>query len=386
MPTASPDDLRRWRLAAQLIDRPDGSRVGDAGSPAATVRHLTAMQAQDFAAACWAVGLRTPGSTRADVLAALDGGQIVRSWPMRGTLHFVAAEDLGWMLSVTSTRTLRSALTRERGLGVDERTIGCARDTLLAELGGGRALGRAALLRALDAAGIATAGGRGYHLLWHLAQTGLVCWGPMHGAQQAMVLVDEWVPEPRRLSRDEALREFALRYFAGHGPATLPDLAWWSKMTVADAKRGLASAGDAVASVDVDGTEYWMPAHLPDELPQQGASGRPRHTVYALPGYDEYLLGYRDRSLVLRAEHADLIVPGGNGVFQPTIVSDGRVTGTWRRDRAAGARAQATAAAAAHPVPFADPPAWQRAGFARAADAYARFLGTPVSRAVSRAR
>lgn len=379
MPTASPDDLRRWRLAAQLIDRPAGGSGGSAFSPATTVRHLAAIQAQDFAAACWAVGLRTPGSTRADVLAAFDDGQVVRSWPMRGTLHFVAAEDLGWMLSVTATRTLRSALTRERGLGIDERAIGCAHDALLAELGGGRSLGRAALLQALDAAGIATAGGRGYHLLWHLAQTGLVCWGPTHGGQQSMVLVDEWVREPRRLSHDEALREFALRYFAGHGPATLADLAWWSKMTVADAKRGLAAAGDAVASVAVDDTEYWMPAHLPDAVPQQsGAALRRRHTVYALPGYDEYLLGYRDRSLVLRPEHADLIVPGGNGVFQPTIVSDGRVTGTWRRDRARGRTVGAQAQAAAHPVPFADPPAWQRAGFARAADAYARFLATPV--------
>src|SRR4051794_18368891 len=99
--TASPDDLRRWRLAAQLIDPAGTGGASGECSPAATVRHLAAMQAQDFAAACWAVGLRTPGCTRAHVLDALDAGRIVRSWPMRGTLHFVAAEDLGWMLSVT---------------------------------------------------------------------------------------------------------------------------------------------------------------------------------------------------------------------------------------------------------------------------------------------
>lgn len=373
MPTrASLDDLRRWRLAAQLIDRPAGSRAYDAASPVATVRHLFAMQAQDFAAACWAVGLRTPGCTRAHVLAALDDGQIVRSWPMRGTLHFVAAEDLGWMLSVTSARMLRSAATRERGLGIDASTIATGTDVVAAALAGGRALGRAELLAVLEESGIETAGARGYHVLWHLAQTGLICWGPSHGTQQAMVLLDDWVPEPRLLTGDEALREFLVRYLVGHGPATLADFVWWSKVTVAEAKRGLAAAGDAVASVVLDGTdvEYWLPAGLPERV--ETADTAPirtrNHRVHALPGFDEYVLGYRDRSPVLRPEHADLIVPGGNGVFQPTIVAGGRVTGTWRRATNGGGTTLC-------PMPFTDPPAWQRAGFDRAADAYRRFLG-----------
>lgn len=184
-----------------------------------------------------------------------------------------------------------------------------------------------------------------------------------------MVLLDEWVPEPRRLSGEEALREFALRYFAGHGPATLADFVWWSKLTLTDARRGLAAAADALASVSVDGAEYWMPAEVPGLVAAPSGAGRRRHSVYVLPGYDEFLLGYRDRSLVLRAEHADLIVPGGNGVFQPTIVCDGRVTGTWRRVT------EPDGQQTIRPLPFADPPRWQRAGFTRAAAGYARFLG-----------
>lgn len=372
MPThASPDDLRHWRLAAQLIEPSTSRGASDVNAPVATVRHLAAMQAQDFPAACWAVGLRTPGCTRGQVLEALDAGQIVRSWPMRGTLHFVAAEDLGWMLAVTSTRMLRSALTRERGLGIDASTIATGADAIVAALGGGRALGRTELLHVLDQAGVETAGGRGYHVLWHLAQTGLVCWGPSHGTQQAMVLLDEWVPEPRRPTGDEALREFVQRYLAGHGPATLADFVWWSKVTVAEAKRGLAAAAGAVASVIVDGTEYWLAADLPDAAtgPGRGRRRNRNHSVFALPGFDEYLLGYRDRSLVLHGDHADLIVPGGNGVFQPTIVADGRVTGTWRGTPGAGGGLTVRS------LPFAEPLAWQRAGFARAARAYARFLG-----------
>ena len=106
-----------------------------------------------------------------------------------------------------------------------------------------------------------------------------------------MVLLDEWVPEPRRLSGEEALREFALRYFAGHGPATLADFVWWSKLTLTDARRGLAAAADALASVSVDGAEYWMPADVPGLVAAPSGAGRRRHSVYALPGYDEFLLG-----------------------------------------------------------------------------------------------
>ena len=68
---------------------------------------MTATQAQDLQAALWAIGLRVPGAGLADVRAALEDGSVVRSWPMRGTLHLVAPEDLRWMLDLTAERLTR---------------------------------------------------------------------------------------------------------------------------------------------------------------------------------------------------------------------------------------------------------------------------------------
>jgi hypothetical protein len=139
------------------------------------------------------------------------------------------------------------------------------------------------------------------------------------------VLVDEWVTDARRLERDESLSEFVLRYFTGHGPATLRDFCWWSKVSVADAKIGLSLARDALVELACDGTSYFAAAAEVERAASRTAR------VHLLPGFDEYVLGYQDRALALPAEHAEKIVPGNNGIFLPMIVGDGRVIGTWRR-------------------------------------------------------
>lgn len=362
-------DLLRFRLSAHGIA---GTASATAPTATTTVRRMLAMQAQDFAAACWAIGLRTPTALVTDVLSAMDRGEIVRSWPMRGTLHALAAEDLGWMLAVTAPRMLASARTRERTLEIDAQVLAQAGEAAVAMLGGGRSASRDEYMAALEAAGIGTGGQRGYHLIWHLAQNGLLCWGPTQRAQQALVLLDEWVREPRRLQGDEALRELVSRYLDGHGPATLADIVWWSKITVAEAKRGVAAAGDGILTLTIDDRPYLVSRRQAENAPTHPLTRGDREAVYALPGYDEYLLGYRERSAVLDDAHASLIVPGGNGVFQPTIVAGGRVVGTWRRSTGAGG-------VTVRPLPFEASPAWQRRGIARAADAYGRFMGVPVT-------
>jgi hypothetical protein len=324
-------DIARLRLATQRISGAAAAPAADPGaaaaSPAGTVRHLLAMQAQDFAGAKWSVGLRTPGSTDATIDAALAAGEIVRSWPMRGTLHFVAPEDLGWMLSLTAERTIRSAAGRHRELELVEADFELARGVAVDALQGGRALSRADLLERFTAAGLSVAGQRGVHIIARLALWRVLVFGPLQPGeagradQQTFALLDEWVAAPRVLERDEALGEFALRYFTGHGPATVRDFAWWSSLTLGDARAGLAVARDRLDELDLGGTQYFVPRDA-----VAAASG-----VFALPGFDEYLLGYQDRGAALAPEHVEAIVPGKNGVFMPTIVVGGEVVGTWRR-------------------------------------------------------
>jgi len=352
--------IRRHRLHAQRID---GS---DCTDPAQVVRWMLAMQGQDLPGAKWSVGLRAPGSTLTDVDAALDRGEIIRSWPMRGTLHLVPGEDIGWMLGLTAARTLQSLTTRHRALGLDEPTVTSGREVVIGLLEGGRSATRGELMAAFEAAGISTTGQRGVHLLGLLHQTSDLCLGPMRGTDQEIVLLREWVPKPRILERDEALGEFVRRYFTSHGPATLRDFSWWTKLPLRDAAAGLAVARPDLEEIVVDDTSYWMSAGLPDRSP---SAKSPK--VHALPGFDEFLLGYTDRSAALAAEHAQAIVPGSNGMFKPTIVADGRVIGTWHRKRA-GAGWTVT------PVPFGPYSARTSAGFLAAVTEYGRFLGTPI--------
>lgn len=347
--------LARLRLAAQLLG------AERAESPAEAVRWMLALQGQDFPGVKWSVGLRTVGATERDVEAALDAGQLVRSWPMRGTLHLVVAEDLPWMLELTTSRAIASAAQRRATLGITEAEIERARETATEALSGGRMLVRSDLLGAIQAGGVSAAGQRGYHLLWYLAQTGTLVMGGADGRGQTFALLDEWVRERVRLEPDEALGELARRYFASHGPATIGDLVRWSGLTVRDVRRGLEVAGDALTTIDVDGVAYHLaPDTLDAPVPTRG--------VLMLPGFDEYVLGYRDRSAVLAPEHSDAIVPGGNGMFKATIVVDGEVVGTWSR--------KATSReVVVEPAAFDRLSAAELEGLVLAAERYGRFLG-----------
>lgn len=321
------------------------------------------MQAQDFAQALWAIGLRTAGATRSDILASLASGGVVRTLPMRGTLHFVAAEDLGWMLDLTAARMLQSASTRFRGLGLDEAILARAERVAIDALSGGNALSRDDFMKLLDANGISPEGQRGYHVIFYLSQRQILCWGPPAGTQQALVLVEEWISNRRVLDREESLREFVLRYFASHGLATVRDFAWWSKLTLADARAGVILAGDELVSLSFGGDEYFASAHEWDAAHASTTGSG----IHLLPGFDEYLLAYQDRSLPLAAAHAERIVPGSNGIFLPTIVAKGRIVGTWRR-------AARSRTGEIEPEYFEAPSAALERGVARAAKRYAEFV------------
>jgi hypothetical protein len=330
---------------------------------------MLAVQAQDLPAAAWALGVRAPGLTQADVDQAIDEGSILRSWPMRGTLHFVPPADLNWMLELTTPRLMSGTKTRRTQLELDWAIIDRARAIAEEALTGGYALSRAEFLALLEAHGIATANQRGYHLIWHLAQSGTICWGPRVANGQKLVLLDEWVPNPRRLERDEALGEFVLRYFAGHGPATLKDFAWWAKLTLADATIGLAVARDRLSEIRVGDTSYFLPTDA--DTGSWGSIPLQRSPVLALGGFDEMLLGYTDRTFIVSAENFMRVVPGKNGMFLPIMLERGRVLGTWRRTKT-------SSGVTAEPQPFDALTVRQLAGFRRSIREYSAFLGVPV--------
>ena len=347
--------LAALRLAAQGI-------AGDPfAQPAEVVRHLLCMQAQDYPGALWAVGLRTANATHADVERAIADREVVRSWPMRGTLHLTPAEDLDWMLRLTGQRIVASAAGRHRQLGLDETHFTLAAATAERVLGGGGVLTRAALLSEFASAGIDVDGQRGAHLLLALSARRVIVFGPMQGKTPTFALLDEWVPQPRQLAGDEALAEFVLRYLSSHGPATIRDFAWWSSLTLTDARRGLAAVESQLDALEVDGATYY---HRPGLEPAPPG-------VVALPGFDEYVLGYQDRSAQLSPEFATTIVPGGNGMFLSTVVVGGEIVGTWRRTTR-------STRVAVEVSPFAAMSKRDVAAFDRQLERYGRFLGVAV--------
>jgi len=294
---------------------------------------MLAVQAQELSGAKWSLGLRTHGGTEPAADDALDAVEVVRAWPLRGTLHLVAAEDIAWLVALTGSRQIGRAAARHSALGITDSDVGRAEAAVRAALAGRRTLPRNQLLARIRAAGVATDGQRGYHLIGRLAHAGTLVMGPTYGRGQAFALLDDWVAAAPTPDRDEALGQLALRYLRSHGPASDADLARWAGIGLGEARLGRAVCGSSLATIEIGSTTY----HLdPETLDRDAGATLPLTRVLLLPGFDEYLLGYGDRAAVLRPEHADRIVHGGNGLFRPTIVVDGEVVGTWSQTARAG--------------------------------------------------
>ena len=308
-------DVVRLRLAHQrLTGHPSGSA-------AVVVSALGAMQAQDYPSALWAVGVRLPGAGRADVERAIADGTLVRTWLMRGTLHLVASADVRWMLALLGPRIIAGSAYRLRQLEIDDAALERSRDVLREALSSEGTLTRAEIKQRLEAAGVSTEGQRAIHILQRMSLEGLVCPAAPKGRQQTFALLDPLVPKGRPMDRDAALAELARRYFAGHGPATLQDLVWWSGLSTADARRGLDLAREHLIEARVDDAAYWTASARP-ALTHRSAS------LFLLPAWDEYVLGYADRSLALDTDAARRGVARG-GLFHPAIAVGGSVIGRW---------------------------------------------------------
>jgi hypothetical protein len=286
------------------------------------VAWLGAVQAQDYAGAEWSIGLRLPDSNKRDIEKAVADRKIVLTWALRGTLHFVAAPDIRWMLTLLAPGIIAKRASRYRQLGLDEKTFAECKQVLIHELQGGRQRTRKDLISSLEDAGISTEGQRGYHLLGRSGLEGVICFGPKEERQQTFVLLDAWIPPSPGQDHLTSMAGLAGRYVASHGPATLQDFIWWSGLSAADARSALAAAGPDLYTDSLGGRVYWR--SKPD-FPSRHASPK----TVLLPAYDEYLLGYRDRSHAIDpgdAGKVNLI----NGLALPILIN-GKVAGTWKR-------------------------------------------------------
>lgn len=307
-------DIPFLRLQNQYLSYPDFK------NPAEVVSWFGAVQAQDYLGALWAIGQRMKNGTEKDVEDALRERTIVRSWPMRGTLHFVAAKDLRWMLKLLAPRVMRRASSRYRELELNEETFNNSRKIIVQALVGGKELKREEIFSLLEKNGISPSGQRGIHIIGHLAMEGVICFGNRNGKQFTFTLLDEWIPVTAAHDEEKSLAEITLRYFTSHGPATIKDFYWWSGLTITEAKKGLDLAKKQLDYETTDKDTYWFSN---DTLGKQK-----QNHAWLLPAYDEYTVAYKNRSDIITSQH---FIQAGNGL-RPTIVFGGQIIGTWKRE------------------------------------------------------
>jgi hypothetical protein len=313
-------DIAARRLHAQrLTGEPFTSAVE-------AVRWLGAVQSQDYGGAKWALGQRTAGAVERDIDRLFDEGAILRTHVLRPTWHFVLPDDIRWLLELTGPRIRAGLAARYRQLEIDDGVAARACEAFTSALEGGRYLTRPELGEVLRAAGISPEGQRLPHLLSRAELEGLVASGPRRGKQLTYALLEERAPKARVLDRPEALAELATRYFRSHGPAQVQDFVWWSGLTVADARSGIALAGAALARQVAEGKDYWFDAQAEEPCHAAGEA-------HLLPNFDEYTVAYRDRAEAMHVDHS--VEPAF--ILSNVVTVGGRVRGAWRRTVVRGA-------------------------------------------------
>ena len=289
------------------------------------VRALGAVQSQDFAGAKWALAMRSEGLNEAAIDAAFDRGDIVRTHIMRPTWHFVAPEDLRWMQALTGHRVDRIMASYNGRLGLAPAVLRKSLDVIAKSLAEQGALTRTQLRAELERARINTEGTqRLAHLVMHAEVEALVCSGPQSGKHSTYALVSERVKKSRLLEGDEALHELTVRYFASRAPATEHDFSWWSGLTVAECTRGIVMAGKQLQRIAVNEKKYFVPQDF--ELPAKVSAG-----AHLLPNYDEYFIGFKDRSAIGQRLGHSALVTGGSALIGNVVAIDGQLVGGWRR-------------------------------------------------------
>jgi len=289
---------------------------------------MGAMQAQDYSMAKWAVGLRLRDSSNDAIEKALNKGEILRTHLMRPTWHFVSAEDIYWMLELTSPQIKSLLRSRHKALELTDTVHLKSKKIIEKALTIGVNLTREELSKEFNKAKIITDDNRLSHLLLHAELSGLICSGPLKDKKQTYALLNERIPNKIFFTRDESLAELGKRYFMSHGPATINDFAWWSGLSVKDSRLALDLIKPDFISEIIDSKEYWY------SYPLTNIKQR-KINIHLLPAYDEFLISYRDRSASLNLTHNKNII-SDNGIFRPVIVINGQVSGLWKHSEKNG--------------------------------------------------
>lgn len=284
---------------------------------------MGAMQAQDYAMAKWAVGLRLPNTSSEMIQASIDSGEILRTHVLRPTWHFVSSENIRWMQELTAPRILKSMKSGLVRLQLPPTALAKSLDVIEKALSKEKHLPREELVLVLGKNGIKNEDNRISHVLIYAELQGLICSGKDEGKKHTYALLDDRVPKIQPFHKEEALAKLAHLYFSSHGPATIADFSWWSGLSLTEARQGLEVVKQALVSEKIGEHMYWFDPSF--SLPKQY-----KDSLYLLPAFDEFLISYKDRSAIITFEDHKKTV-SNNGMFRPIIVINGEIVGVWKR-------------------------------------------------------
>lgn len=287
------------------------------------VSHLGALQAQDYTAAKWALGLRIKNSVDWDIEKDFNEGRVLRTHVMRPTWHFVVPEDIRWMQELTAPRVKALLTHYNRKLELDDELFVRSNSAIVGALQGRTYLTRQELKAMLADIGIKTDVQRLAHIIVWAELDGLICSGPRRGRQFTYALMDERVAKTKDLDREEALARLALKYFTSHGPARLEDFSWWSGLSAKDARYALDLIKQHLEQSTLNGKDYWI-----SDSSKAIAQNIP--SAFLLSIYDEYTIAYKDRGDISEARDIERMISRGNALTA-VIILDGRVAGTWNK-------------------------------------------------------
>jgi len=309
------EEISKNRIANQKISKSEFKTAKE------LVSWMGAMQAQDYNMAKWAIGLRVPNSTDKQIETAFNNGEIIRTHLMRPTWHFVANDDLCWMLELTAPQIKTNMMSGSKNYELDTIVLNKCYKIIEHALSGGKNLTRDELKTQFSFSNIDLYENRLSYILQHAEINGLICSGPMKANKHTFSLLDERIKIKKIFTKDQALAELAIRYFTSHSPATLKDFAWWSGLSVKDSRKALDFVKSSFISEKIGEDIYWFS----DTNKNHANSG-----FHLLPAYDEFLISYKNRTASL-ANVDNKKAISSNGIFYPVIVDNGQVCGLWKR-------------------------------------------------------
>ncbi|MCD0469307.1 winged helix DNA-binding domain-containing protein [Flavobacterium sp. JAS] len=310
-------EISHYRLASQKLYKTTPC------SPQEIVQHLGAMQAQDYAMAKWAIGSRCDSSEK-EIEEAINSAKIIRTHILRPTWHFVASDDIYWMLDLSAPQVKRFTASAGKKYGYDEKKFDQVNTKIEKLLTGNNHLTRDEIMQELNIKKSSSEDFLSAAIMMNAELDGLVCNGKMKGKQITYALLEERVSKPKfKLTKEEALSKLAKRYFESHGPATLTDFSWWSGFPPTTCKLAINAMELQLNSIEIENQTYWFGNNIIKDSDF-------RESVHFLPAFDEILISYKTREASILSEHQSKAFTN-NGIFKPIILENGKVIGIWKR-------------------------------------------------------